>query len=627
MYLLDSISDISQRCYRGEYPVDKVFVIIPACLCAIIAVGIFSLLIGVYSYAVFPVIACLVVLIIIAMFCVFRAKVGVMLIDKVAFAISLFFALFNALFHHVTLWGGFDSGVYSCFAINIARTGSLFIHHNGYPYVGFVPVKEGTCTSFFLPGYSYLLSLFHKVGGLGFMFWANAFLLFFVLIILYAVGSLIANRKVGMIFILLYSLHYTTLWFSRRTLAECIMVPLIWLSFLLFVYGVKKRNGNYIAASFIPLTLGLMMRFEVLFYAFVFAVVTFFLYFYDKICKKEAIRLTRVSILSLTVVLLNVVNLDLYLYLTEPKCFFNYLNETWLKVQLLFGGHSPMGTVSIGNSTYKDYVLKYVFNCFTAYLLIPLLVLIFFGIKHRRYKSGYLLLLVLCSPAFLLVPYPTISWVQPWFMRHYWVVLVPLIILTASIGLDAIKSRIFEFLCIFLIIALFVVYWAPVITFAEERGFPDSLEKIHSFLGETEESIIIGLKDHKISEPLHFIYGYRTISSNYLDLDKKKVFAELEDERKVYVISRYRNSSGKNHYEILPHFELFPDERLQLIGLVDRKTKVLQRVAEADRYVEPHLRPLKVLYEGYKPIADTFNTIPPNGIIVSDYLLYIYLVE
>jgi len=608
-----------------DYSLAQLVVYALVSICTILAVANLFTLIGLYRFTFFIIIAGLILPLIAVLFLAVKRRIRLTKYDKATALLAFLMATLNAVYHHVTLWGGYDHAVYSCNAINIARTGSLIISFEGYPfYVGFSQIQPGSYTATFLPGYSVLLSFFYKLGGLRSMFLLNAFLLFFTLIILYVIAKKIANQKAGLIFIFLFSLHYTTLWFSRRSLAEVLMLPLLWLAFFLYRYGVEKRNGNLILASFIPLTLGLLVRFEVLLFLLVFILVSLVLWLYNWRYLKEKIEVSKISILSSLIIFINFCNLFLYIYRSKSEYFFLYLEHIWRKITSLLGSFSLVGTAQVNSPRFNDVVLRYVFDCFNAYLLIALILFIFIAIKKRKYNYKFLLLVVLAAPTFLLIRYPTISWVHPWFMRHYWAVLIPLIFLAASIGIEGIGRPMYRSVCVFIIVSLFIASWAPMLVFAEEAGMPQTLAGLHQEIGDTDAPIIVSLEDHKISEPLHFIYGYRTISYNYKHLDTKRVMEELEGDADVIVISRNKDTDEDNSYEILPDFQLYRDEALELVSVVTGESRIMKRVAEADRYVKPENINPKELSQGYQPVKETIWELPPMQIENFDYNLYIY---
>jgi hypothetical protein len=212
-------------------------------------------------------------------------------------------------------------------------------------------------------------------------------------------------------------------------------------------------------------------------------------------------------------------------------------------------------------------------------------------------------------------------------MRHYWVVLAPVIILAASIGIDAIKNRKYKMIMVCLVLTAFLASWLPLVTFAEERDLPATMERIHEELGGTDAPVILALDSHYISDPLHFMYGYDTISSNYDNLDNGRVLDRLEGEEDIYIISSGWDVNPGFPYEILPNFMLYPDEELEYIATIEWNRKVLKRITEADRYVLPDRIPAQQTFKGYQPIKATMGSIPPTSIKAYDVLLNIYRVR
>jgi len=548
--------------------------------------------------------------------------------DIFAVGISLIFTILNGVYHHVCLWGGYDAGVYSFFTMHIADSGSFFLAPLAYPsYAGFGTVGSGQVTAQFLPGYSYYLSPFYKLGGMNGLFVGNSLLLFFTLLIMYFLAKRIGSSKAGIIFISLFAVHYTTLWFSRRTLSECLVVPLIWLAFLLFIRGVEERNGNFIIASFVPLSLGLLVRVETLLYVFGFVFIAFFLWLINLRYWKAKISISKASIIGLFLIALNTFNLVYYLHLSDARYYSKYLKDIWLKFSGLFSRIAPLPVAQTGPNNWNDYVFRYVFDSFNAYLLIALLLFAFIAFRYRKYNLKMLLLVLLASPSLVLIRYPTISWVHPWFMRHYWVVLVPLIIFAASIGIDAIKNRKYKMIIIFLVLTTFLASWIPLVTFAEEKDLPATLERIHEELGDTDAPVIVALGSHYISDPLHFMYGYNTISSNYDNLDNERVLEGLEGEEEIYIISSGWDTGPGFPYEILPNFMIYPDEELEFVATIEWHREVLERITEADRYVLPDRIPAQQTFKGYQPIKASMGSLPPTSIKSSDVLLNIYRVK
>ncbi|MDI6603125.1 MAG: hypothetical protein QME57_03365 [Patescibacteria group bacterium] len=619
----------SDNTFDKQYTVGEAIVFASLAISIIVGVGMLSVFLEVYRYVSLLLISCLFLSLCFPLYLASTKKLVFSHYDKIAVGISLFFSILNGIFHHVTLWGGYDSGVYSFFAMHIAKKGSIFIPFRGYPfYAGFMEVAPHTYTAQFLPGYSVFLSYFYKIGGLEGLFWANSLLLFFALLVLYLVGKILSSPKVGLIFTVLFSLHYNTLGFARETLSENLMILLIWLTFLLFLDGIERKNGDYIIASFIPLSLGLVVRFELLLYLIVFITVTVILWILNNKHRKYHLQFSEKAIFASIFVMLNFSILCLYLYLTRSRYCLMYLRAMWIKISsLITSFFSSSSGVATSYPTYENYTLRYVFDCFNAYLIIPLLAFIVIGLKYKKYNFKFLQLVLLSSPAFLLIKYPTISWVHPWFMRHYHVVLIPLLFLATSMGIDSVKSSKLKIGCIFLVITLFLATWAPLLVFAEEKYMRKRLDKIHRAIGDTNAALVVALQDHEIAEPLHFVYGYRTISSNYEDLDTERVLQELENESDIFVISSKSDLNLENKYEILPNFRLFSDEELRMITAVREPTMILRRIIAADRYTRPELIPPKPLHQGYAPIQRTIGELPPTDIQVVDKVLYVYKVE
>jgi len=126
---------------------------------------------------------------------------------------------------------------------------------------------------------------------------------------------------------------------------------------------------------------------------------------------------------------------------------------------------------------FTTYAPRYVFDVLKAYFLIQFL---FLGlISIRKINLNLLMIVMMSAPYFVFLIYPAINLDNPWMMRKYWIVFIPLVYILFGFFL---KNNDFgkrtKILIIFLLFIIQLYLSSPVISFAENRGLIDSLEKL-----------------------------------------------------------------------------------------------------------------------------------------------------
>ncbi len=357
----------------------------------------------------------------------------------------VFFAIFNGYFYHVYLDAVRDYGGYVVNAIILAKKGIVYDFPYQLPAVG-----QTLWTNFFTfgqpLGYALYLSLWYRLGGIQAIFWANTLLTAWSFFVLYLIGKLFSNWKGALFSLLFFATNYTTIYLSRKTLSENLMLPLVWTGIYLFLLGYKKKNDKLLLLSFLPIMASLFVRIEGIFYLSSFLFVLGVLIFKNKV----DFSLVKKQKTILVFFLMITVTFAFYILLFAGDNYAQFLSAFELPIDLLktltrrfyslFGDSSFLMSGASGPS--RLWLISYVSEFLLFYNVLPLLIVLTLELIRGKLSRLYLIVIGLLLPSFYLLYNPSIALDLPWVLRRYWTVIIPFAtVLGASILWEKIQKR------------------------------------------------------------------------------------------------------------------------------------------------------------------------------------------
>jgi hypothetical protein len=160
-----------------------------------------------------------------------------------AFIVFTVLIVINGFFYHKTLSADRDYGGYVVNSVFLAKSNSLINHDSELKHPGFGVNINSKVTMGKLPLYGVYLASFYKYFGLTGLFYANSFLQIILLINIFLISKKISNKKSNLTIaiwtFLIYFISYPTLYFTRRTLSENLIITL---SSVLIFYVLSRKN-------------------------------------------------------------------------------------------------------------------------------------------------------------------------------------------------------------------------------------------------------------------------------------------------------------------------------------------------------------------------------------------------
>ena len=514
--------------------------------------------------------------------------------------IIFIFTLVNGLLYHQNLGAIRDHGGYVADAVTLVKEGKIN-PDPGYNYSSF---SKAVFTEQYvfgrIAGYPIYLALFYAWAGLKGLFMANSLLLFLTLNIFYLLGKRLKDRLTGVIFITLFACNFLTIYFSRRTLSENLMLFLFWLSAYLFVKALQEKKYSIISAGLIPLLLILLVRVEGTFFLVFFIVATCVVKFRKKIRWSHIFLNKNLWLIGLIVLLL----INYAIFYLPPSytqivrgARFIIRPVVVLTAELVpaLGNNSFIQENFISNETYVNVVeeasklndFKYIFSVLSFYFIIPYILLTIMGFYQRKFKWEIILLGLIALPSLLYLYDPLIVRDQPWALRRYWSVFVPIIILMSSIYLKDLpilkkikpnKLMGINFLT-FIIIAIVIIinlnFTARIFCYAEN---PDQDSELQAFAAKfNPEDIIVfpgnyydPLGRHASILKYHYKLdnaiwpAYHEKKSPHVNLTEIENYIQDHLNENIYVISPTSPSSEDPIHRLFPNEDLVKVDQFSL---------------------------------------------------------------
>jgi len=524
-------------------------------------------------------------------------------------------------FQHETLLGDYDSGNYAFRAAYLGRTGD------------FAPM--------FLPGYTVYLSVLHHFGGYGLQQWGNALLLAATLIMIIQLGAVLTdNRWAGVAAAAILASHYTTMWFARQTLSDNMGLFLLTAALYFLVSGVARRNPALAAFSLAPASLMLLSRAEGLLFLVAMAMVVAAWWWLVGAGRTTTARaLVPLALIGLlvaanvgAVVVHETQHGEEQYYRGYFEKAANLVTRAVPWVPAVETAHTPVveDANPEGLPTHETYTLRFVGESFYKYGLHIIFGAALLGLLfHRRNMRLVVVLLAAVSPVILLIVEPTISWVHPWFMRHYWETLLPVGAVLAGRWVASLGSAKYGALAAAALVGSNLWMSWPLVTLEDSRGMRDALAETNALIQDRDALVLAEPQLKYAVDPLHFLFDVNRVQPvNFIeDATPEKVAALLTGARgqgrTVYLISRHAPSSPFPGIE-LADGSLFGSDDLRYAGGTVLNTRRLVFLTTADRYAKPESIPPKPLSRGYEPIAETVGQLPPRTVGKAIYRFYVY---
>jgi hypothetical protein len=592
-----------------------------------------------------------------------KEKVVISKFEMLVIIIIAFITLFNVLFYHDMPKGRDDMG-YIAASAKLVQTGSLsFADLLTHPYHPFRNLNDDVFTSRFLPGYTVYLAIFYILFGYQSVFWANALLLFPSLLVIYFIGKELANRKAGLISVLLLATFYTSFWFPRRTVSENLLMFLLLFGSWLTIYAFKKKRAGYLFLALPIFSFSILVRGEAIGYLMTFIFIlsiglikfkkeiknnwqfiipglilflaNLYLFIaYGKLygtgyidyvlnsAKDAAQFIWGLDNITLFFILLGIIVLFVIYFLYKNKFFIikqSKVNELRNIVLILFFLlFVAYETIAVYKFNLEEFIKwnyfdnQYVFFSFIKYYLIIYLGIFLYGIYKKYYSKIVYMIIFVLSPVFIFFKSPHIAPDQPWFMRRFYPVVIPLIIILSSIVIVKYfksKKKIYTIVLILIIVNLSISL--PISTFRENQGIKSQLEELSKRFTQTDLVLMEpGWQWQQWGYALHYIYNVNVLPN--VDEFKKNDFSELLKKYNiVYIISSKR-------YNIYPGYE---DSNLEYLYEWQLKYPYLGIDSWLTYYIDHNREQLET-----SKLKEGLINIPPRNISEAEETYYIFKV-
>jgi len=514
--------------------------------------------------------------------------------------IIFLFSLVNGLFYHQNLGAIRDHGGYVADAVTLVKEGRIN-PDPGYNYSSF---SKAVFTDQFvfgrIVGYPIYLALFYAWAGLKGLFMANSLLLFLTLNIFYLLGKRLKDRLTGVIFITLFACNFLTIYFSRRTLSENLMLFLFWLAAYLFIKSLHEKKYSIMTAGLIPLLISLLVRVEGTFFL-IFFIIAILIVKYQKKIRWSQIFLNK-NLLVIGLIILLLANYAIF-YL--PPSYTQIVRGARFIIRPVvvltaeiipaIGNNSFVQEYFISNETYVNVVeetrkindFKYVFSVLSFYFIIPYILLVIIGFYQRKFKWKIILLGLIALPSLLYLYDPLIVRDQPWALRRYWSVFIPYIILVSSVylrGLPSLKRikpkkvmgmNTLTAVIITIIVIINLNFTARIFPYAENHEQDEELQALAEKFN--PQDIIVFSDNYydplgRFSSILKYHYGldniiwpaYNQKKSPNVNLATINDYIQSNKYKKIYIISSTSPSSEDQIHKLFDNGDLINVDKFSL---------------------------------------------------------------
>ena len=607
----------------------------------------------------------------------------------------VFAALIVGCHHDIPV--GRDDMSYIIMSTEITENGSLaWEDFFSRPVHGVRHIEGEQFTSQFLPLYGVYLAFFQFVLGIRGVFIANALLVLLSSLVIFYLIKLLANKKAGVIWVVFWLSSYFTLWFSRRQNSENLIILLFWTSVWMFVLGVKKKSLHSFALGFLASALMIFTRAEgiVLFLMYLIALAIYLVW------KRQYFQKKWSGLVLFLPTLFAIPLLKDYIMMYEGKYLLDQFSAFWLMIEILYQPIWHLTALLIGvliivwavlktknsknrshtiqkivlgallvsiilfealfcwqvysdNLSWALYRSQFVLEMFGFYFLFLYLLIVLAGLKRAAYNKFDLIPLILAMPVFVLFIEPNIALDQPWFMRRFFPVIIPLLIIMASLALVRLDISAKKLTKVVLgIVLVNLIIASPVIWYRDNNGLLAQLEEsTKDYSSDTLLLLEPGWAWQKVALPLHYLYSIDALPN--LDLYTYKEFSQdlpglIREYPNWQASDDYTDLLGLKNYtlkkqqEILrvqlensqynnvyvwstdnsdPH-QLYGFDNLESIGALAINYSKLERTANITGYIKSGPEVLDI-----EKLRKKQRNTPPRNYVDVELDLYIYQVN
>lgn len=469
-------------------------------------------------------------------------------------------------FPHDT-FGGRDEGMYAGRAVFLATHHTLEIPS----YLSTTAMRTDNASNY-PPGYIVWLGTQFFLGGSSWMLRSNSIIVVLGLFCLYLVSTLLINKKVGFMSVILYSTCMPFLWFSRETMSENLSFFLLWSLILFLIMFIKTRRFIFLINTFIFCWLFSLTRFEGFVIQFPFLLVVVLFSVIQKCSIKKVLLLISIYGLGLvsTICFLDRSLYQSYFKDTQPVI--NEMIETDLPLISTTAANERTPSVKLTDklttfiiqmiSKYNLTIIVYSFV-----LIVPLLIKDKSMDKNK--KLSLLAILFIISPEIFKLVNPRVTLEQPWLYRRYFYALLPAGYIFFSYFSSRMVSK--KMLLIMSSCMLFVNFLLSgnIITLKNNWGITPQMEKLFSSI--TQNDFVI-IKDEKMLgyyHPISFLtykMGVRSETSSNMAYSeftpKEKIYNGLSYE-KLYLLTKTEPRDYK-------------DYKIERVGTIEVNSKQLK---------------------------------------------------
>lgn len=524
--------------------------------------------------------------------------------DWMVIILILAFSITNGLFYHETISGARDDGYYSMNAVQLVKTGSIFLTETRYHPPGASAAGNNLYTLIFLPGYySYLAISYAYFGLTGMLFLGNSLLLWLSLCLLYFVSKQLAGQLAGAFTSILFATNYVTLWFSRRTNNENLALFLILLIMVLLLSFLKTKKLSCFFLSLIPLSLFMLTRPEAIIVVLTYLLVSFLIFGVTFFKKTQLIinspRIVLILLICFIFCATAIYSTVRYQNLTGDRYInsaispllkqtidvLNRTKEIVLKKITETGIESEAIKPKPVYTDITTFMTPYALDSLSRYFILQVLFIAIISLAWLRLDA--IIILLFLSPYFVSLIYPSITADHPWMMRRYWIAVIPVAYILFNLFLFTSKkiSRRVQILIVITVCIINLVLSSPIINLAEQRGLLKQLKPVAE-LADKDTLIVLTGNIRGWNAPLYYYYGVNNIDpyGNYSqEFRSTKPFGkEFQDSlkpfKKIYYISETEltTDSPLNDYLLAKEGEL----TLSLTKLMPGAAELLQKSME-----------------------------------------------
>lgn len=521
------------------------------------------------------------ILFIIKNFIVDQKRISAKSQDIAAICITILFCTIALVFHH-DYSKGRDDMVHLVSAHNLAKHESLlFTDSLGHTFTGFVEVGENLFTSRFLPAYITSLAPFTSTESPGSAHIANALILFFGFMAIYFTTKRLKNSNAGLIALSWFGTLYSTVWFSKRLNSELLFFALFWISIWFLLSSFQQKKQVWLTLSFIPLTLLLLTRGEAFLFIisfiffgglyawhysknnnhsffrkryFIFTIpslanVFYFVYYISQynsyyFASQTENILNGLSSISPTQIILGITSLILlgiigFIFKFKFNLIIKSKKQKGIALGILFSllviFLANKYFISIDNLSWKIYRLPFAIEVFVLYFYFIYILFILKGLLKRNFNKKHFYLLGIISPSLVFLFEHNIAPDQPWFMRRFFAVLLPFLIILASIAFSKSKQiielKVLQFVAV---LAINIIIALPVLFFVDNNGASTQIKTLAQKVSNNDIVLMQpGWDWQKWAYSLHFIHEKTAIPNlNIQKIDTKITIQLIEESRK-----------------------------------------------------------------------------------------------